>query len=380
MIRTFSFPAIDRVVHGVGAAAKVPAMVDELGGRRVMIVTGRTLATATPLVTALETDLGARHAATFARMRAHAPRTDIEAALEVASATDADVLIGFGGSSVTDATKIVALRLAEQRGGARVPQIHVPTTLSSGEWTPAAGMTGDVAGVKTYVADPRMAPFAIVLDPVITLPTPRELWMSSGVKVIDHACEMLWGPRSHPFTDTLAQEALRRIRRSLPQTEAVGADDGAGDLAPVLEARLDCQLAGWMSMAGIVNVRVHLSHTLGHQIAARWDVGHGITSCITLPPVVRFMAAEHPDGVRRVADAFDVPSANRPIGDVAADTATAIADFVAVLGLPARLRDVGAHRDDFAAVAEATIAAGRATGYVPRGGSEALVELLDAMW
>ena len=41
MIRTFSFPAIDRVVHGVGAMAKVPAMVDELGGRRGVIVPGR---------------------------------------------------------------------------------------------------------------------------------------------------------------------------------------------------------------------------------------------------------------------------------------------------------------------------------------------------
>ena len=107
--------------------------------------------------------------------------------------------------------------------------------------------TGD-RGVKTYVADPRMAPFAIVLDPEVTLMTPAELWLSSGVKVVDHACEMLWGPRSHPFTDTLAQEALCRIRRSLPLTRAE---------PEALEPRLDCQLAGWMSMAGIVNVRVH---------------------------------------------------------------------------------------------------------------------------
>jgi alcohol dehydrogenase class IV len=127
-------------------------------------------------------------------------------------------------------------------------------------------------------------------------------------------------------------------------------------------------------------VRVHLSHTLGHQIAARWDVGHGITSSITLPPVLRFMASEHPEGVRRVADAFDIPSSNRPIELVATETAAAIAAFVARLGLPDRLRDVGARRDDFPAVAEATITAGQATGYVPTGGTEALLELLESMW
>jgi maleylacetate reductase len=377
VIRTFSFPDIDRVVHGVGAVARVPLLVDELDGQRVMIVTGRTLATDTPLIDALATALGPRHAVTFATMRAHAPRADIEDAITVARAADADVLVGFGGSSVTDATKIVTLRLIESGAGPRPAQIHVPTTLSSGEWTPAAGMTGDVPGVKTYVSDPRMAPFAVVLDPEVTLRTPIELWLSTGVKVLDHACEMLWGPRSHPFTDTLAQEALRRIRRSLPSTRA---DAGALDVSDMLAARLDCQLAGWMSMAGIINVRVHLSHTLGHQIAARWDVGHGVTSCITLPPVLRFMASEHPEGVRRVADAFDVPATNRPIELVATETAAAIAAFVARLGLPDRLRDVGARREDFIAVAEATIAAGEATGYVPTGGTDALLELLEAMW
>jgi alcohol dehydrogenase class IV len=363
VIRTYAFPNIDRVVHGPGAVARVPKLVDELTAKRVMIVTGRTLATQTPLIDALTSALGERHVATYAAMRAHAPRADIEEALEIASGHGVDLFVGYGGSSVTDATKIVALRLAELRGDTRVAQIHVPTTLSSGEWTPAAGMTGDVAGVKTYVSDPRMAPFAIVLDPEVTLATPDELWLSTGMKIVDHACEMLWGPRAHPFTDTLAQEALRRVRRSLPRTHA---DRDA------LEPRLDCQLAGWMSMAGIVNVRVHLSHTLGHQIAARWDVGHGVTSGITLPPVLRYMASENPDGVRRVGEAFEV--------DTVDGAALAIADLVAALGLPSTLRAVGARRDDFPAVAEATIAAGRATGYVPTGGSDALVALLDEMW
>ena len=218
-------------------------------------------------------------------MRAHAPRADIDDAIAAVEETGADLLIGFGGSSVTDATKIVAVR----SGTDAIPQVHVPTTLSSGEWTPASGMTGDEPGVKTYVVDPRMAPFAIVLDPEVTLATPRDLWLSTGVKAIDHACEAMWGPRAHPFTDTLAAQAIRILRVALPATTADPTD---------LDARLDAQLAGWMSMAGVVNVRVHLSHTLGHQIGARWDVPHGITSGITLPPIMRYVAAEQPEGAR----------------------------------------------------------------------------------
>lgn len=359
MNRTFRFPAIDRVVHGAGAIGEVPAIVAELGARRVMVVTGRTLATTTPLIADLETALDDRHVGTFARMRAHAPRVDVDAAIEMVGVFDADLLIGFGGSSVTDATKIIAVRSGEEA----IPQIHIPTTLSSGEWTPASGMTGDIPGVKTYVVDPRMAPAAIVLDPEVTLATPMDLWLSTGMKSIDHACEAMWGPRAHPFTDTLATQAIRTLRSELPRTLAEPTD---------LDARESAQVAGWMSMAGVVNVRVHLSHTLGHQIGARWDVPHGFTSGITLPPVMRYLVAENPSGVAKVADAFDAATV-----DTGPD---AIGALVTSLGLPTRLRDVGADRADFPAVAAATLAAGKATGYVPTGGVDDVITLLDQMW
>lgn len=359
MSRTYRFPAIDRVVHGPGAVADVPAIVEELGAHRVLIVTGRTLAERTHQIGALERVLGGAHVGTFARMRAHAPRADVEDAIALVHASGADLLIGYGGSSVTDATKIVAVR----SGSDAIPQIHIPTTLSSGEWTPASGMTGDLPGVKTYVVDPRMAPHTIVLDPEVTLNTPMELWLSTGMKAIDHACEAMWGPRAHPMTDTLATEAIRTLRRSLPRTLAAPGD---------LDAREASQIAGWMSMAGVINVRVHLSHTLGHQIGARWDVPHGLTSSITVPAVMRHVEAENPGGVARVAAAFDAPTV-----DTGADAITALVES---LGLPTRLRDVGADPADFSAVAEATLAAGRATGYVPTGGADSLVALLNVMW
>ena len=111
-VRAFRFPAVDRVVHGAGSVQEIPILVDELGARRVVVVTGRTLATSTRLVADLTAALGDRHAATFDRMRAHAPRADIDDAIELVRAVDADLLVGYGGSSVTDATKIVAVRAA----------------------------------------------------------------------------------------------------------------------------------------------------------------------------------------------------------------------------------------------------------------------------
>ena len=241
------------------------------------------------------------------RMRAHAPRADIDDAIAVARAADADLLIGYGGSSVTDATKIVALRLVETGARARVAQIHVPTTLSSGEWTPGAGMTGDVPGREDLRR--RSAHGAV-----------RHRARPRGHAAdADRALALDRREGARPRVRDVVGAALASVHRharaggAAPHPPFAARDRASARPTSLEPRRLDCQLAGWMSMAGIVNVRVHLSHTLGHQIAARWDVGHGITSCITLPPVLRFMASEHPDGVRRVADAFDIPTSDRPI-------------------------------------------------------------------
>ncbi len=48
----------------------------------------------------IERSLGARHAGTFAAVRAHSPREDVIAAAAMARRVDADLLVGVGGGSV----------------------------------------------------------------------------------------------------------------------------------------------------------------------------------------------------------------------------------------------------------------------------------------
>ena len=121
-VRTFRFPAIDRVVHGAGRGGRGPG-----AGRRARRDAGADRDRAARSRSrrrssrALEAALGDRHRATFARMRAHAPRADIDDAIAAVHETGADLLVGYGGSSVTDATKIVAVRARRRRdpAGAR---------------------------------------------------------------------------------------------------------------------------------------------------------------------------------------------------------------------------------------------------------------------
>ena len=116
------------------------------------------------------------------------------------------------------------------------------------------------------------------------------------VTEVDHACEALWCRNPHPYVDGLAAEAIRRLVRWLPESA-----DPAN-----FESRGECQIAAWMSIFGARNTGMRLSHPMGHQIGARWDIPHGVTSCIVLPVVMRFLAEETGGAQARIAEALGV--------------------------------------------------------------------------
>jgi alcohol dehydrogenase len=232
----------------------------------------------------------------------------------------------------------------------------------------------DVArGTKLLCEDPRLRPSAVILDPALTLHTPAGLWASTGVKAMDHAAETIWGTRSHPVGDLLAAEALRRLARALPRTLS-DPDD--------LDARLDCQLASWLSIQTMSNTLIHLSHALEHCMGAYWHISHGVTSCIALPAVMEYLADLEPCKVARVARVLGAAREGGGGGDLADARAGArwLRQFIASLPVPARLRDVVS---DFSGAREVARIAARELeffGYVPPGGESTIMTLLSRMW
>lgn len=367
-ITTLHLPSIDRVVHGAGAIDALPDLVAAAGGTRVQLVTNRSVERA-GLADRVEHLLDGLPFQRFVGIRAHAPVADIEAATEAADGFGADLLVGLGGSSVTDATKVVALRLGERHGG-RIPQILVPTTLSAGEYSAGSGVTGRTPGVKDYVIDPSMAPWAVILDPTTTLTTPARLWSTTGFKALDHACETMWSGRGHPLALPLAREALGTLPGAL---RACAADPHE------VEARLSCQLAAWMSAFALAHGGVHLSHVLGHEMGARWGISHGATSSIALPHVARLMAEQRPAAAARVGRALAVDEAADDRA-VALAGAEVLRQLAAELQLPDRLRETGADRNDFDDIAAHVISTLRFFNDTIDGGVDAVVALLERMW
>ena len=293
MIREYKFQQLENVIFGVGALARVPGELDRFGKTRALVLTGHSLSTKTDFVQEFEALLGAHWAGTYTGCKQHVPSHTVDEAVALGREVKADYMISFGGGSPIDTAKIVALELLDDgQTQADMPQIAISTTLSAGEFTPFAVITDENTRIKGLRADPRIVPKMVVLDPEVTLPTPRQLWVATGIKALDHAIEALWAVNPQPVPDALAMEAIRKLHVSLPLPVKEASN---------VEARGECQVAAWLSVFGLANVGTHLSHILGHHIVLAGMSHTGVTSCITIPNCMRFLVACAMSGLEKTS-------------------------------------------------------------------------------
>ncbi len=302
-----------RVIHwGRGAIAQLGPELERLNVERVALVTTRSLlGHAGPLkINPMATTV----------ISQHAPMAEIDAGVEQSSG--AQGVVSFGGGSAIDAAKIISVRLAQN--GDALPHVAVPTTLSVAELAAGAGYTNE-SGDKAGMRDPRLLAETVIYDAELTLATPMQLWLSTGIRALDHAVEGFLASGEHPFNDAMALDAIRRLFDSLPRAKASPED---------VDVRTENQLAAWFSFTLPGASAGGLSHTMGKQIGARHGIPHGVTSCLLLPHVMRYLAPKMP------GRASQVPSAD------------AVQRLIASLELPQHIASYGVGESDLKRAAD----------------------------
>jgi alcohol dehydrogenase len=342
----FQFPRLERVISGPHT---VDTLADELDRQRItraLVVTGKTLGSST-LLERITRPLGDRCAAVFTGARQHVPSNTVTELIELIERHEVDGVISVGGGSPIDTVKAAIHSLLTANGPSQdaVPRhVAIPTTLSAGEFTSVAGVTDERTRIKHALRDPGIAPRAVISDPTLTLATPSWLWAASGIRALDHAVESMYSLRHHPLSDALASRGLSLLLEHLPSSlTTVGEEQ--------LTHRSQCQMGAWMAVFGMTNAGFGLSHALGHQIGPRWDVPHGVTSCITLPHAMRFMAERVPERFRPIAEGFGLPFDDAHPKTTAMACADRMASFIARFDVPRRLRDAKVPSEEIGAVA-----------------------------
>ena len=332
--------------------------VEKLKAKKCFIIASKTLATTTDEITKCENALGENHAGTWYGMRPHCPREDVLTAAVAARNANADLLISIGGGFVIDGTKAVNLcldqnitqieqfdkylaeenvfELAKWTYNEKINQIAVPTTLSGGEFTCVSAVTNFQEKRKQAYSHPGLQPYCVIFDPELSVHTPEWLWLSTGVRAIDHCAEAICSINGTHLSTAVASTALRMLVKSLPKTKKDPGD---------IDARLQCQIGAWKAVETIMmGIHYGASHAIGHIQGGTANIHHGYTSCINLPYVLQYNEPEIPEKCKLVADCLGAPS-----GISAADAMDAL---IRECGMPRTLSDVNFPMDKFDLVCE----------------------------
>jgi alcohol dehydrogenase len=366
----FNLSRLERVIYGPG---KIRALKDEMerrGLQRAVVVTTDVIAKL-PILNEVTAALGSRCASVFMGIVQHVPRGTVNELEKEIERVDADNLVSLGGGSPIDSSKVAIYGLLDRR---ELVHIAVPTTLSAAEYTHAGGVTDETTRVKSGVYDVRVLPRTVINDPALTLSTPDWLWVSTGIRALDHAIECAYAIRHHPISDALAAKSIALFREHLHASITAQGDERVAH-------RGHCQFASWYSIYGAMNTRFGLSHLLGHQIGPRWNVPHGVTSCITLPNAMRFMAEIAAERFGPVAEGFGIPfDASNP-KPAALECADRTAEFIGQFDVPKRLRDAGVPREEISSIVKPIVQELAHTGVVDRPMTEQeVLALLEACY
>ncbi|MFK7856296.1 MAG: iron-containing alcohol dehydrogenase [Granulosicoccus sp.] len=285
---------------GVGRIAEIVDACQEAGMKSPLLVTDRGLASMdiTKNTLALLQNAGLK-AAMFSAVDSNPSDVNVDEGLEVYRSGGFDGVIGFGGGSALDISKVLALMVKQThplwdfedvgdnwtRANADLidPVIAVPTTAGTGsEVGRASIITNSSTHEKKIIFHPKMLPVAVIADPELTVGMPQFLTAGTGLDAFAHCVEAFSSPHYHPMSQGIALEGMRLVKEYLPIAYADGAN---------IEARTHMMSAAAMG-ATAFQKGLGAIHALSHPIGAVHNTHHGTTNAVCMPAVLKFNQAK----------------------------------------------------------------------------------------
>jgi alcohol dehydrogenase len=236
---------------------------------------------------------------------------NMETALAWCAGQVFDAVIGLGGGSVMDSAKMLAALLAHEgtvrdyAGGLKTferrgaPTIMIPTTSGTGaEVTVNVVFKDKAAKLKRVVVSPFLMPDLAVVDPLYTLTVPPAVTAATGMDALTHAIEAYTAVKATPMTDLFAEDAIRRIGRSLRTAVASGGN---------VEARLDMSLGSLFGGIANAGASVGAVHALSYPLCGEYNLSHGAGNALLMPYVAEVNMMGNIPKFARIAELMGEP-------------------------------------------------------------------------
>ena len=401
MRTAWNFNTAGQLVFGRNAVDQIGDRVQQLGARRLLLVTDQTLTEAglVDRVAAPLRDAGVT-VEVFSGGSPEPPLHAVEDTITAARDCGAEVLLGLGGGSNMDIAKAAAVVLThggavKDYAGDQVvpgpicPLILVPTTSGTGSEVTAAAVLNDTEqGAKFSILSNHLRARFAVVDPTLTVSCPPSVTAASGIDALSHAIEAYTAVDNeqfplpegeatiyqgrHPLGDLLAERAIGLIGANLRRAVSDGED---------LDAREGMALASTLAGMAFSNSGVAVVHALEYPLNDTVHTPHGVGCGLFLPYVMRFTGPARLHQMARIAELLGPADHVRPEDSAVDLAAVAVEKLNADIGVPLRLRDVGIREEQLPAMADKAFTVKRILRVSPRSVAHGDLEsILQAAW
>ncbi len=387
----WNFHSAGQLLFGCGAVRELGFLAARRKWRRVFVVTDPVLAAA-GLVERVQAPL-AEAGITVEVFDGGEPEPSLDVALraaQYAAQFRPEAILGLGGGSNLDLAKIVAVLFThggkpsgyfswDNVPGPVTPILGVPTTAGTGsEVSHAAVLTDTQQKLKVSTLSNYLRPAVAVVDPEMTLTCPAKVTADSGIDALTHAIEAYTATDfselplglgetaayegRHPLGDVLAERAITLIGEHLRR--AVHEPHN-------LKAREGMALAATLAGLAFSNCAVALVHALEYPLGGEVHCSHGAGNGLLLPFVMRYNLGERTARFARIAQLLGEPVEGMPEMEAAERAVAAVEQLKQDIGIPLRIRDLGAREDQLPEFAKKAFAIKRLMAMNPRRPTEA---------
>ncbi|MGQ3378150.1 iron-containing alcohol dehydrogenase [Priestia endophytica] len=350
------FRTAQTLITGRDSISKIGEEAKKLGSKKAMIITDKVIQQ-TGLLSRVISPLEEIDLAVdiMDEVMPEPPFENLEQMMIQLEGKEYDLLIGVGGGSVLDATKVLSIMLTNQENvrdlvgiekvqNAGIPTILVPTTAGTGSEVTYNAIFTDVRDkVKKGIVSPYLLPKVAIVDPALTLTVPPLVTAATGMDALVHAVESYTAIRAGELTDGIALQAIKLISRSLHKAVYNGKD---------VKAREDMAMGSLLAGISLGNAGVGAVHALAYPIGGKFKVPHGVANSLLLPFVMKYNVVADLEKFAEVAKALGENIEGLSLREAANCTVYALTQLAQDIGIPSSLKDVGVTAEDIPNLAE----------------------------
>ncbi|HSQ40807.1 MAG TPA: iron-containing alcohol dehydrogenase, partial [Fibrobacteraceae bacterium] len=271
----------------------------------------------------------------------------------------AQAVVGIGGGSPLDTSKVVAARLTnavpvgkligvDQVALPIAPLAVFPTTAGTGsEVTNVSILTDPEAGIKKAVVSNRIVPGLAGLLAELTLDLPSHITAATGMDALCHASEAFISRRQNAYSDAMALAALPLIAQNLPLVMRNPHN---------LESRQQMLQASLLAGLAFNNSSVTAIHAFAYPLGGRFHVAHGLANSLMFGAIMRHNQVVAQKRFALLARVFDGGS----------DFIASVEALRATLPLPQNLCEAGIPADALEGMANDVMSVTRLLSVNPR--------------